>query len=177
VVTLGSSIKREVFSDGTSRELRSEPGTVKWMDSGRRATENESDEALEELEIELKRANAPAAIVSPRSSGAPLLEEPMPANREPHHRLNYENQYIRVLEVTLQPGESSLFHTHSTDVVIVTLSEALARSQEKGNAWEAERAGMVSVDRAVRTPHTHHLQNVGTTVFRTLNIEILPVLP
>ena len=33
--------------------------------------------------------------------------EPVPVEREPHHRWTFENQYVRVLDVVLAPGEST----------------------------------------------------------------------
>ena len=103
-------------------------------------------------------------------------KEPMPASLEPHHRLKYQNQYIRVLEVTLEPGESSLFHTHQLDVLYVALAQAVARQQRDGEDWGPEAAftpGAVSFDHASTRSFTHPLKNVGTTQFHTINIEFL----
>ncbi len=177
VVTLTRTHTRATLPDGTSRESRSEPGTVTWREPERHAVENLSDEPMEDIEIELKQAKAPAVPVSPPPSGSTTPEEPMPASLEPHHHVKYENQYIRVLEVTLEPGESSLFHTHSIDVWHVTLADAVVREQKQGENWGPEtavRAGLASFDNASKTPYTHRLKNMGKTQFHTINIEYLP---
>jgi quercetin dioxygenase-like cupin family protein len=101
----------------------------------------------------------------------------MPARLEPHHHIRYENQYLRVLDVTLEPGESSLLHTHSLDVVYLTLADAVARQQMQGGDWEPEttfRVGEASFADASKTPLTHRLKNVGNTTFHTINIEFCP---
>jgi hypothetical protein len=176
VVSLTNTQSREILPDGTSRELHSRAGTVQWREPEQYAVENMFNDAIDEIEIELKQAKAPGRAVSRPPSVSPLPKEPMPTSLEPHHHVKYENQYIRVMEVSLQPGESSLFHTHSFDVVYVTLADATARAQEMGKEWgmaTAFKVGGVSVDEAARSPHTHHLQNIGTTRFHTINIEIL----
>jgi quercetin dioxygenase-like cupin family protein len=176
VVTLTRTYTRATLPDGTSRESRSEPGTVTWTEPERHAVENLSDEPMEDIEIEVKQPKAPAVPVSPPPSGSTIPKEPMPASLEPHHHVKYENQYIRVLEVTLEPGESSLFHTHSIDFLYVTLADAVVRAQKQGEDWgpkTAVRAGKVSFDNASKTPYTHHLKNIGKTQFHTINIEFL----
>jgi quercetin dioxygenase-like cupin family protein len=177
VVTVTRTHTRATLPDGTSRESRSEPGTVTWTEPERHAIESLSDEPMEEIEIELKEAKAPAVPASPPPSGSTTSREPMPASLEPHHHVRYENQYVRVLEVTLEPGESSLFHTHSVDVLYVTLADSMAREQRQGADWGPEtafRPGAVSFDNASKTPYTHHLKNISKTQFHTINVEFLP---
>ena len=110
IVALTGSYIRMTLPDGTSRESRPEPGTVTWTEPERYAVENLSNGPMEDIEVELKRAKAPAGAVSPAPSHS-TTQGTMPTSLEPHHHLRYENQFVRVLEVTLEPGESSLFHT------------------------------------------------------------------
>jgi len=177
IVALTGSYIRMTLPDGTSRESRPELGTVTWTEPERYAVQNLSNGPMEDIEVELKRAKAPAVAVSPAPSHSTTLREPMPTSLEPHHHLRYENQFVRVLEVTLKPGESSLFHTHSLDVLYVILADAVATAQEQGENWGREtafRAGAVSFDNASKIPHTHHLKNIGKTQLHTINIEFLP---
>jgi quercetin dioxygenase-like cupin family protein len=44
---------------------------------------------------------------------------------EPRHRPVLENKYIRLLDVWLPPGDTTLFHIHSTPSVFVILSGAV----------------------------------------------------
>jgi len=177
VVNLARTHARVTLPDGTSSELRSEPGTVRWRESVRHAVENLSEEPMEGIEIELKQAKAPAVPVSPPPSGSTTPKEPMPASLEPRHHVKYQNQYITVLEVTLEPGESSLFHTHSIDFLYVTLADAVVKAQNQGEDWgpgTAFKAGVVGFDTASKTPYTHRLKNIGKTRFHTIVIDFLP---
>lgn len=179
VVALTRAHTRAIPQEGGApTESRAEPGAVTWTGAGRRALENLSDEPAEVIEVDLKQARAPAvAVLLRRPSRSRKPKEPMPASLEPHHHVTYENQYVRAMEVTLRPGERSLFHTHTADVLYVILADAVARAQRPGEAWgpqTAFRAGAVSFDSASAHPYTHHLENVGKTRFHTINLEILP---
>jgi len=42
-------------------------------------------------------------------------QAPVPLSGEPRHHLKFENQYVRVFDVLVPPGDATLFHTHSND--------------------------------------------------------------
>lgn len=177
IVALTRTHIRATNAAGPSAEARSDPGTVTWKEPDRVSIENLSDDPVEEIEIEFKQAKAVAVPVSAPASGLTTPREPMPASQEPHHLLKYENQYMRILEVTLEPGESSLFHTHSVDVLYIILADAVVRAQNQGEGWGPEnafKAGAVSFDNAAKNPYIHHLQNVGKSQLHTINVEFLP---
>ena len=54
------------------------------------------------------------------------------AEEELHHRLVLKNDSVMVLRVKLQPGESTLFHTHLYDRVTVDLSNTTITRQKLG---------------------------------------------
>jgi len=135
---------------------------------------NEVHALLVEPKVSCKASEGPGPTPNSRSEDT---NERVPARLEPHHRFRYENQYVRVLEVSLKPGESSFFHTHSHDDLYLTLADAVARLQKWGENWGPEttfRAGEASVDNASKNPFSHRLKNVGKTIFHTLNIEFCP---
>ena len=176
-IALTPALVRIIRPDGSSSESRLSAGAVGWRDAAPYAVENLSAERVEVIEVGIKQATAPAIALAPRPSTSDSdVGEPMPPSLEPHHHVTYENQYVRAMTVTLEPGESSLFHTHTLDVLYVTLMDARARGQVQGAAWGPEIAfthGDVSFDEASKQPFTHHLQNVGTTRFQTINLEFL----
>jgi hypothetical protein len=177
-IALTPAIVRVIRPDGSSSESRLSAGAVAWRDAARYAVENLSAESIELIEVGIRHATAPAIALVPRpSTSDSAVREPMPPSLEPHHHVTYENQYVRAMTVTLEPGEGSLFHTHTLDVLYVTLADARARGQVHGAAWGPEIAfthGDVSFDEASKQPFTHHLQNVGMARFQTINVEILP---
>ena len=83
-------------------------------------------------------------------------------NEEPHHeRLTYV-QHMRVFELTLPPGESTLDHTHHYDVATLALEDGATRAL--GDAELTTYTG---------TPATHREENVGASPFRMFVVENL----
>lgn len=163
-----------VASDGTSSEGTCPTGSVSWREPEKHAVEN-LDAAAETIEIELKYAQKPAVAPAPNATAAG--SEPVPANLEPHHHAVFENQYVRVMDVQIAPGESTLYHTHSHDTVYVRLSDSQTLSQTQGMGWSLTRvlkSGEFAFDEDARHPLTHRVKNVGTTPYRVLAIELLP---
>jgi beta-alanine degradation protein BauB len=138
--------KAEVqITDGTLRiftpdgKWRDDPGTAGeffWLEPKRHAVENIGNAPVELVEIEMKNVTAPSRAVATREHAAVQENtEPVPVEQEPHHRWIFENQYVRVLDVVLAPGESTLFHTHSHDSVAVRLTDASAQEQPFNKEW------------------------------------------
>jgi hypothetical protein len=46
----------------------------------------------------------------------------IPLTREPHHKIVFENGYVRVLDLRIAPGDTTLMHSHSAASVVVFLS-------------------------------------------------------
>jgi beta-alanine degradation protein BauB len=165
--------------DGKSRDDPGSAGEFFWLEPTKHAVENLEDAPLEIIEIEMKKAVAPSVPVSaPSPKANPAgAGEPLPAEEEPHHRWEFENQYIRVLNVSLAPGESTLFHTHSRNAGIdVQLSEASLQEQGLGKEWESASKvlpGEVSYGEGPKEPYTHRVKNVGSTGFHVIYIELL----
>ena len=134
---------------------------------------------MQNVEIELKQAKAPGVAVKPaaiESKAQGTESDPVPVEQEPHHHVVFENQYVRVLDVVVKPGETTLFHTHSLDNVAVHLSDALIKRQSPGQAWidTSVKEGAAGFTAGTKHPYTHRITNAGVTVFQVLDIEILP---
>jgi quercetin dioxygenase-like cupin family protein len=170
---------RVTLPDGKTAEGTNSAGDIVWRDPVTHFAENTGSSEVHTVLVEPKvSCKPPSVAVRAQESRATTPTVPVAAHLEPHHRVRYENQYVRVLEVRLKPGESSLFHTHSHDDVYLTLADAVARAQIEGGKWgpqTAFRSGEASSDDASKYPFTHRLENVGTTEFHTLNIEFCPL--
>jgi len=59
----------------------------------------------------------------------------VPVSEEPMHKPVFQNKYIRLLDVWLQPGDTTLYHIHATPSLFVHLSNAAISSQIKGEGW------------------------------------------
>src|SRR5678815_1507493 len=87
---------------------------------------------------ELKRRNvykiaiAYAVLAGPVMQVAATIvtvEPPVPIEKEPRHRLKFENPFVRVFDVLIPPGDSSLFHIHLHDGLSTRLTDARIRDE------------------------------------------------
>jgi quercetin dioxygenase-like cupin family protein len=102
-------------------------------------------------------------------------QSPVPVEEEPHHHVLLKNESVLVMRVTLQPGESTLFHTHSHDRAAIDLSDSRITLQKLGepeSAPQPTKPGDVSASE-LNGPYTHRVNNVGSGAFEVLDVELL----
>jgi quercetin dioxygenase-like cupin family protein len=98
----------------------------------------------------------------------------------------FESPGIRILDVQIPPGDTTLFHTHSDPILYVTMSTSTTRAQTLGGEWNGAPAlgppaaspfklspssppgRMTSVTTYADRPLTHRVSNVGETLFRLI---------
>ena len=104
-----------------------------------------------------------------------MLTAQVQVSKEPRHKKVLENKYIRLLDVWLQPGDTSLFHIHSTPSVFLIFTSATTVSQVKGGQWEkSESVSGTSWYRSFfQDTLIHRVGNCGTTPFHVNDVEIL----
>jgi quercetin dioxygenase-like cupin family protein len=164
--------------EGISHDERGSAGEFFWLEPTKHAVENLGKAPLEIIEIEMKKAVAPSVPISaPSRTANQVAGEPLALQEEPHHHWKFENQYVRVFEVVLPPGESTLFHTHIYNKGIdVQLSKAVVQEQYHGKEWEPASkvlSGAVGYGEDPKTAYAHRVRNIGTTVFHEIYIESL----
>ncbi|MBA3356288.1 MAG: hypothetical protein H0U18_10230 [Pyrinomonadaceae bacterium] len=102
-------------------------------------------------------------------------QSPVPIEKEPRHRLKFENQYVRVFDVFIPPNDTSLFHTHVNDGLSVRLADARIRDEALDGTPEDITVKRGAVSFALRpSPLTHRVSNIGITPFRNIFVEVLP---
>jgi hypothetical protein len=130
------------------------------------AAEGEGDEAQPEDEQEAKAARSSYAV------------EPVPVLQEPLHRPVFQNTSLRVLDVRIPPGVCSLFHSHTLPSVFVFVTNADLTTQvweQKDEKLESllSESGITRFGCYHEQPLTHRVCNVGSTLFRVFDIELL----
>ena len=95
--------------------------------------------------------------------------------KEPRHENVLENKYIRLLDVWMQPGDTSLFHIHSTPSLFLHFTNTAVCVQIKGKAWTKNKntAGNASYTSFVNDTLVHRVSNCDTVPFHVTDIEIL----
>lgn len=168
-----------ITSDGKTVPSKKNAQEIFWSEPVTHQVENVSNERMQNIEIEFKKDKGPGAEVKKDwglSSAKGTAEDPVPVEQEPHHHVIFENQYVRVLDVVVKPGETTLFHKHSLDNVPVILTNADNRTQFAGKDWvptpaKAESVGFIP---GAAKPYVHRINNQGSTVFHVIDIEVLP---
>ena len=92
---------------------------------------------------------------------------------EPRHHNVFENELIRILDVHLGPGDTTLYHLHNTPSVFIRFTNTNVGSQLIGKQSQkgANITGEVSYDN-LNTPRTHRVWNEDTSWFHVMDIEI-----
>jgi hypothetical protein len=80
-----------------------------------------------------------------------------------------DNEFVRVLEWRLGPGQAEATHSHPCRVVYDLASSRLRSRSADGQVSEGESAGGEVL---WRDPMTHSLENVGKTEARAITIEL-----
>jgi len=111
--------------------------------------------------------------------GATQEEKIVPVHEEPRHHLVFDSPEMRIVDVQIPPGDTTLFHTHTDPILYVTMSTSVTRSQVLGREWSGGEAVAASPRRIGRMSSTtsyakqsltHRLHNVGQTFFRLIGI-------
>ena len=84
-------------------------------------------------------------------------------------RVVLENERLRVLEATLQPGDQEQMHSHPASVYYVIAGGRVRNHAADGKVSESELAPGLAV---YRDPVTHWAENIGTTTIRIVLVEL-----
>ena len=66
------------------------------------------------------------------TSSLPVLQAQILVHEEPRHRPVFQNKEIRILNVRVAPGDTSLYHMHTTPSFFIRLTNTITGSQVQG---------------------------------------------
>jgi hypothetical protein len=144
---------------------RWEPATAKSKGG------NPGKEPYHALRIELKKGDC-----------EPVANPPLPPTdgvviHDPKIRVPFENAYVRVLEIEVQPGEAEPPHTHTWPSVVYYYRLPTSRRGTADGKPPVDRpeltAQQVTFENFAQPTHT--LLNTGTYLYQAHRIEIKPV--
>ena len=103
------------------------------------------------------------------------IKAQIPVREEPRHHPVLQNKYIRLLDVWIPPGDTTLFHIHATPSLFIELSNGVIGSQIKGASWVNEKAiaGTTWYRSFIDDTLVHRVCNAGAKPFHVNDIEIL----
>src|SRR5713101_6479905 len=100
-------------------------------------------------------------------------QSPAEISGEPRHHPKFENEFVRVWDVTVPAGDATLWHIHRNDNVVVTLGDDASLRIETVGAAPAEVQWKFGDVRFGKATYVHRALNIGTTPFHNFTIEIL----
>lgn len=103
-----------------------------------------------------------------------LAQAPVPVADEPHHTQVFYAAHMRMFEILVPPGTTTLDHGHDRDVAVVALGAPTIRTRVVGEDWTAPRSyvpGGINLVTYTDAPSAHRMENVGSTPYRVLAVE------
>src|SRR5436190_20766638 len=82
----------------------------------------------------------------------------VPVSKEPMHHNVFENSFLRVLDVHISPGDTTLFHKHETPSVFIVLTPVKTGSEvkiEDGKSTALSKDAAISFESFSRSPRVH----------------------
>jgi len=118
------------------------------------------------------RTSRVVGLVFLASAALAQQQQPVEITSEPRHHLVFENEYVRVFDVTVAPKDTTLVHRHNHDYLFVTLGDSDVTSARPGE----KPVALLLKDGEVRyTPgnFAHAAINNSDRPFHNITIELL----
>jgi hypothetical protein len=93
---------------------------------------------------------------------------------EPRHHLVFENEYLRILDVHLEPGDTTLYHLHNTPSVFIWFTKTATASQLFGKEVTRDISipKNISYD-SLQTERHHRVWNEDKKWFHVNDVELI----
>ncbi len=149
---------RVMLPDGTTFDVHAKAGSLSWRQAGIHVVANIGLQPMEGFIVEPKQP----ASARPAGSADPILVDAK------HHKVEFENEQIRVLREQYQPGEQIVMHGHPDNVqVLLTEMNAELTGPDGKTAAVVGQAGEVCWRRA-----TQHAGRILDTPVEQIVIEM-----
>jgi hypothetical protein len=110
------------------------------------------------------------------TSSLPVLQAQILVHEEPRHRPVFQNKEIRILNVRVAPGDTSLYHMHTTPSFFIRLTNTITGSQVQGEEKKAgkSQAGEIRFENlAPPNNRVHRVWNADKDTFHVMDVELL----
>ena len=106
-----------------------------------------------------------------------IVAAQVPVSKEPRHRVTFENQQLRILDVNIPPGDKSLDHRHDLDIATISMNTGTTTRIQSGSQPAPERPtrplGDAGVTEYVGKAGSHSIENTGKSPYQLFAIENL----
>ena len=99
-------------------------------------------------------------------------QNPVELSGEPRHHPKFENELVRIWDVTVPAGDTTLWHAHRIDNVVVSFGDVQLRIETLGRD-PVESLWKFGEVRFTKATYVHRAMNIGKTSFHNFTIELL----
>lgn len=99
-------------------------------------------------------------------------QSPVEISGEPRHHPKFENEFVRIWDVTVPANDATLWHAHRNDNAVVVFGDVNLRIETVGRD-PVETQWKFGEVKFAKATYVHRAMNVGTTSFHNLTIELL----
>lgn len=170
VIPLTANDVRIIRANGNIGTTRTPALIPAWSEPAKRSVTNLAS-PLENVIVELKTASAPG-----KPAGHPPSPAPIDYLADRLHTWLFENQYVRVYDVRIPPGQMSDFHRRAFDAVTVRITGGTIAWQVQGGAWSAPEKieqGSATFDAEAGKTDVRRLRNEGTSEYHAILVQLL----
>jgi mannose-6-phosphate isomerase-like protein (cupin superfamily) len=118
-------------------------------------------------------------ILAPASSVAQTPDGVVPITSEPDHKIRFDNGRVRMYELVLPKGKTTLVHEHRADSFTVFFrTTEVTNEAHRGKAVVFKRtAGDVAFTSTAKGPYSHRVFTTGETTFHVIAMELMSPTP
>lgn len=160
-ISLSDTRGRFTLADGKKEERNLKVGTVRWTAAETHLPENTSGKPWEVILVELKDTSGLGSMPSAADDSATVDPK--------HHKVEFENDRVRVIRGMAAARAKTLMHAHPANVVIA-LTDVNTRSfAPDGKSSDGQlKAGQV----IWREPAKHLSENLSDKPFEVIIVEL-----
>jgi len=170
IVFLTDRHNRLTSPEGVGQELRNHAGDLMWSAPSTHRSENLTSNPFEAVQIEPRRsAREPASATAPPAANDKLDATVVDSQ---HYHVELENEYVRVIRVSIGPHEKLQMHTHpKTAAILVHLTDQNMRLTMSDGSIRASQYKAKQV-RWVEPGIAHQDENLSDTPLQFIRIEL-----
>jgi hypothetical protein len=118
-------------------------------------------------------------FIAPVSGIAQTPDGVVPITAEPDHKIRFDNGKVRMYEVVLPKGRTTLVHEHRADTFTVYFRSAeITNEPYAGKPVVVKKTpGFVGFNSTEKGPYSHRVITSGETTFHVIAIELLAPTP
>jgi hypothetical protein len=107
--------------------------------------------------------------------GSLFLQAQVAVRFEPRHKVALENEWVRLLDVRLAPGDTSLLHIHEIPSYFIPLSSTAIGTEVKGQSPQESKftVGATWYNGFENGPLIHKVWNADSSVLHVIDLELL----